>query len=74
MRKASTCKRENERGKHKIFGCVVCDRLCGGSGHPAGPIFPDGICCDTCKENLRVPAAQDECFKASGAESATRIL
>jgi hypothetical protein len=72
MRKATKTqvarKREIERRTPKIFGCAICGRLCGGSGHSAWPIFPDGICCDTCKENLPAPGPLDKCFKASGAE------
>jgi hypothetical protein len=67
-------KREIERSNPKIFSCVICARLCGGLGHSPWPIFPDGICCDTCKENLPAPAPPDECFKARGMEWATCIL
>jgi hypothetical protein len=66
-------KAEIERSTPKIFGCTICGRLCGGSSHSAWPIFPNGICCDTCKETLPAPGPLDECFKASGKEWATRI-
>jgi hypothetical protein len=63
MRKATKTqvarKGEIERRTPKIFGCAICSRLCGGSGHSAWPIFPDGICCDTCKESLPAPAHHD---------------
>jgi hypothetical protein len=67
-------KSDIERSKPRIFGCAICSRLCGGSGHSVWPIIPDGICCDVCKEDLPVPAPLDECFKAWGMEWATRIL
>jgi hypothetical protein len=65
---------EIERSTPKIFGCAICGRLCAGSGHSAWPIFPDGVCCDSCYEQyVARPAPLRECLKAWGMEWELRI-
>jgi hypothetical protein len=58
------------RDIHKrVFGCSICRRSVHGCGNNAAPVN-GGYCCDSCNENVVIPARVERMYAAIDAESA----